>query len=218
VEEIVDGVWRWTARHPEWQPDVEWAREVASFAFAVDETLVLVDPLVPDEVWPRLDELAEERAGVAAMITIPYHVRSSEAVLARYGSKASVWGHQAAARRMRDGSALRPVEPGVALPAGAEAFAIGSPRRQEQPLWFPSLRARVRRHGRRRRGNAARVGVGRGRHAEAAGVVPGPFRPDPRAAARPRRRARARHPRFADRGRRPSALRQGLAADPWHYR
>jgi hypothetical protein len=141
VEEIVDGVWRWTARHPEWQPDVEWAGEVASFAFAVDETLVLVDPLVPDEVWPRLDELAEERAGVAAMITIPYHVRSSEAVLARYGSKASVWGHPAAARRMRDGSALRPVEPGAALPAGAEAFAIGSPRRQEHPLWFPSLRA-----------------------------------------------------------------------------
>jgi hypothetical protein len=141
VEEIADGIWRWTARHPEWRPDVEWAREVSSFALSVDETLVLVDPLVPDEVWPRLDALAEGRAAVAALITIPYHVRSSEEVLARYGAKASVWGHPAAATRMREGATLRPVEPGAALPGGVEAFAIGSPRRQEQPLWFPSLRA-----------------------------------------------------------------------------
>ena len=62
-------------------------------------------------------------------------------MLARYGSKASVWGHPAVARRMRDGSALRPVGPDAALPGGAAALAIGSPRRQEQPLWFPSHRA-----------------------------------------------------------------------------
>ena len=141
MEEIAPGIWRWTAQHPEWQPEVEWAREVASFAFAVDETLVLVDPLVPDDVWPRLDELAGERASVAALITVPYHVRSGEELLARYGAKASVWGHPAAARRLRDRSALRTIEPGTALPGSAEAFAIGSPRRQEMPLWFPSHRA-----------------------------------------------------------------------------
>jgi hypothetical protein len=141
MDEIAPGIWRWTAPHPEWQPDVEWGREVGSFAFAVDETLVLVDPLVPDAVWPRLDELAEERATVAALITIPYHVRSSEDVLERYGAKAGVWGHPAAAKRMRDRSVLRPIEPGAPLPGSAEAFVIGSPRRQEMPLWFPSHRA-----------------------------------------------------------------------------
>jgi hypothetical protein len=36
---------------------------------------------------------------------------------------------------------LRPIEPGAPLPGSAEAFAIGSPRRQEMPLWFPSHRA-----------------------------------------------------------------------------
>jgi hypothetical protein len=102
---------------------------------------VLVDPLVPDEVWPRLDELAAGRASVAAMITVPFHARSSEEVLAQYGEKASVWGHPATARRLGDGSAVRPIEPGAALPGGAAAFAIGSPRRHEQPLWFPSHRA-----------------------------------------------------------------------------
>jgi hypothetical protein len=141
MDEIAPGILRWTAPHPEWQPDVEWGREVASFAFAVSETLVLVDPLVPEDVWPALDELAAERVSVAALITIPYHVRSSEEVLERYGRKASVWGHPAAARRLRDGSSLRPIEPGAALPGSAQAFAIGSPRRQEMPLWFPSHRA-----------------------------------------------------------------------------
>jgi hypothetical protein len=141
VEEVAPGIWRWTARHPEWQPAVEWAREVASFALAVDDTLVLVDPLVPDEVWPRLDKLAAEHTSVAALITIPYHVRSGEDVVRRYRGKASVWGHAAVARRLRDPALLRPIERGAALPGGAEAFAIGSPRRQEQPLWFPSHRA-----------------------------------------------------------------------------
>jgi hypothetical protein len=139
VDEIAPGIWRWTAPHPEWQPDVKWGREVASFALAVDRTLVLVDPLVPDDVWPRLDELAAERAIVAALITIPFHLRSGEDVLARYGAKASIWGHPAVARTMRDGSSLRPIEPGAPLPGSAEAYAIG--RRQEMPLWFPSHRA-----------------------------------------------------------------------------
>jgi hypothetical protein len=139
VDVIAPGIRRWTAPHPEWQPDVEWAREVASFALAVDETLVLVDPLVPDDLWPRVDELAAERSTVAALITIPFHLRNGEDVLARYGAKASLWGHPAVAKKMRDGSALRLIEPGAPLPGGAEAYAIG--RRQEMPLWFPSHRA-----------------------------------------------------------------------------
>jgi hypothetical protein len=141
MDEIAPGIWRWTAPHPEWQPDVEWAREVASFALAVGETLVLVDPLVPDDVWPRLDELAEGHASVAALITVPYHVRSSEDVVRRYGGRASICGHAAVGRRLRDASLLRPIEPGASLPIGAQAFAIGSPRRHEMPLWFPSHRA-----------------------------------------------------------------------------
>jgi hypothetical protein len=139
VDEIAPGIWRWTAPHPEWQPDVEWGREVASFALAVDETLVLVDPLVPDDVWPRLDELAAGRPIVAALITLPFHVRSSEEVVVRYGPKASVWGHPAIAREMRDGASLRPIAPGAPLPGDAQAYAIH--RRQETPLWFPSHRA-----------------------------------------------------------------------------
>jgi hypothetical protein len=136
VDEIAPGIRRWTAAHPEWRPDAEWGREVASFAFAVDGTLVLVDPLVPDDVWPRLDELVAEAAIVAALITVPFHLRSSEDVLARYGARASVWAHPTIAKRLRE---ARPIAPGAPLPGGAEAFSIH--RRQEMPLWFPSHRA-----------------------------------------------------------------------------
>jgi hypothetical protein len=80
-------------------------------------------------------------ATVAALITIPFHVRSGENVVGRYGRKASLWGHPAVATRLHDPSILRPIEPGAPLPGRAQAFAIGGPRRQETPLWLPSHRA-----------------------------------------------------------------------------
>jgi hypothetical protein len=215
VDEIAPGIWRWTAPHPEWQPDIEWGREVASFALAVDETLVLVDPLVPDDVWPRLDELAAQRATVAALITIPFHVRSSEDVLARYGAKASVWGHPAAAKKMRDGSSLRPIEPGAPLPGSTKAYTIG--RRQEMPLWFPSHRALAF-------GDAV-VGVdGALRVWEAADsakrmawyrtrLVP---KLEPLLALDTESVLVTHGPPVVGGGR--EALREALAADPWHYR
>ncbi len=147
MKELVDGLWRWTAPHPEWRPAHPWGHEVASFALELPEALVLVDPLVPVEgdaaagpVWAALDRLAEGKASVFAMITDPYHVRSSEAIRSRYGRRVGIWGHAAVARRLR-GAPLEQVEPGEALPVGAKAFAIGNPRRQEMPLYFPSHRA-----------------------------------------------------------------------------
>jgi hypothetical protein len=215
VDEIATGIWRWTAPHPDWQPDVEWGREVASYALAVDGTLVLVDPLVPDDVWPRLDELAARQAVVAALVTIPFHVRSSEDVLARYGAKASVWGHPTVANELRDGSSLRPIEPGAPLPGGAEAFAID--RRQEMPLWFPSHRALafgdavVGVDGALRvwedADSASRMAWYRTR------LVP---RLEPLLAL-DAESVLVTHGRPAVGGGR-KALREALAADPWHYR
>jgi hypothetical protein len=178
---------------------------------------VLVDPLVPDDVWSRLDELAEGHAVVAALITIPYHVRSGEDVVGRYGENASIWGHPAVARRLRDASLLRPIEPGAALPGGAQAFAIGSPRRQEQPLWFPSHRALAF-------GDAV-VGVdGTLRVWEVATTAKRQawYRGRLVPSLEPLLELDAEHvlvthgPPVVGGGR--EALRKALAADPWHYR
>lgn len=138
--EIATDLWRWTARHPEWHPG-EFGRRVAAHALRAGGETLLVDPLLPQEdpapVSEALDEIVDGR--VSILVTIPYHARSAEALAARYG--ATIHGHPATARRLRDERAFRAVAPGSRLPGGARAFAIGSPRRFELPLWLPSHRA-----------------------------------------------------------------------------
>jgi glyoxylase-like metal-dependent hydrolase (beta-lactamase superfamily II) len=144
-DQLAEGLWRWTARHPEWHPG-EFGREVASFAVDTDGALLLVDPLLPPEPEPVL-ELVEGLLGerLAILITIPYHVRSSEELRRRYGDRTdcSIWGHRACRRRLRSRAGFKEIELGVPLPGGVSALAIGRPRRQETPFYLPSHRALV---------------------------------------------------------------------------
>ena len=147
MQKLTDGLWRWTARHPEWHPG-EFGAEVASFAAKADGgkrgTLVLIDPLLPEdeaeanEVLDTLDGALEKR--VAILISIPYHVRSSEELWRRYRGDAetTIHGHPAAAKRLEDRSAFGEIEPGVPLPGGVTAHSIGKPRRYEMPFHVPS--------------------------------------------------------------------------------
>ncbi|MBD0282902.1 MAG: hypothetical protein ICV69_12025 [Thermoleophilaceae bacterium] len=144
-EQLAAGLWRWTARHPEWHPG-EFGREVASFAVEADDTLLLIDPLLPPEPHAVLD-LVDDRAGdrVAILVSIPYHVRSAEELWRRYRDCAdcAIWGHAACAKRLRDRTGFREIELGVPLPTGVSAHAIGRPRRHETPLFIPAQRALV---------------------------------------------------------------------------
>lgn len=141
--ELADGLWSWAARHPEWHPG-EFGAEVVSFAARAGDTLLLIDPLLPDEgaaVLALLDREAEAAASVAILITITYHVRSSEQLWERYaGERAvSIHGHPAASKRLdRAAGAFEPITPGERLPGEALPFAIGRPRRYEHPLQLPS--------------------------------------------------------------------------------
>jgi hypothetical protein len=142
MDELTEGLWRWTARHPEWHPG-RWGAEVACFALDAGDALLLVDPLVPDDdvaVLDRLDRLA--RKPVAILITIPYHTRSAERLWMRYRAQGcTIHGHRAVANRLSDTSGFTPLEPGAAVVGGARAFAIGKPRRHEMPIHLPSHRA-----------------------------------------------------------------------------
>jgi hypothetical protein len=146
VEEIAKGLWRWTARHPEWHPG-EFGAEVASFAAgAGDDTLLLIDPLLPPDpssVLAVLDGRVQSR--VAILVSIPYHVRSAEELLNRYGKDAetTIHGHKAAAKRLENKGAFREIDPGRPLPGGVTAHTIGKPRRFETPLHIPSHEALV---------------------------------------------------------------------------
>ena len=82
---------------------------------------------------------------LAILITIPYHVRSSEELWRRYRKHAetTIHGHPACAKRLSDRSALPPDRHRRGLPGGVTAHTIGKPRRYETPLHLPSHDALV---------------------------------------------------------------------------
>lgn len=149
--ELAPGLWSWAARHPEWHPG-SFGAEVVGFAALGDEgrLLTLIDPLLPpqrqdsDGVHSLIDASGAER--LAILITIPYHVRSTEPLWERYRAshQVSIHAHSAARKRLgASAQAFEPIEPGAGLPGGATAFAIGKPRRHEQPLHLPDHDALV---------------------------------------------------------------------------
>jgi hypothetical protein len=86
VQELRPGLWRWTARHPEWDD-----REVSSAYVETAEAVVLVDPLVPRHEEARfygaLDRDVERLdLPVAIVLTNPWHRRSSAELAERYGA------------------------------------------------------------------------------------------------------------------------------------
>jgi hypothetical protein len=86
--EIRPGLLRWTAPHPEWEADAEpespadWPRDVGCVLYEAPSATVLVDPLMPDDLWPTLDERV--RPPVRVLTTIRWHGRSRADVLERY--------------------------------------------------------------------------------------------------------------------------------------
>lgn len=145
VERLAGGLWRWTARHPEWHPG-EFGSEVASFAVQAGDDTLLIDPLLPpdpEQVLELIERTLRER--LTMLITIPYHVRSSEELWRRFRGQAetTIRGHPACAKRLARKSAFKALAPGDQLPAGVSAQRIGRPRRFETPLHIPSQRALV---------------------------------------------------------------------------
>jgi hypothetical protein len=146
--EIAPGIHRWSTRHPEWRPANDWAKDVASFAVETNAVLSLVDPLLPpagsadrERVLEDLDGLVGRARQLEILITIPYHARSTLELLERYGRTVEVWGHSAVKRRLGRSVRLQAIKPGRQVGAVAEAQRIGSPVRQEAPLYFPDHRA-----------------------------------------------------------------------------
>jgi glyoxylase-like metal-dependent hydrolase (beta-lactamase superfamily II) len=122
IEEIRPGLKRWAGPHPEFDP-VEGDLDdsylpVASVLFSGEEALVLIDPLVSDDLWPELDtEVKQSGKPVVVLTTIYFHERSRDAVARRYGAR---------------------LGGGV---AGVRAF--GAERADEVALWLEEPRAVV---------------------------------------------------------------------------
>ena len=113
---IAEGLWRWTAVHPNWEnwPGHEReACEVGCVYYEADDATVLIDPLVPpseeDDFFHHLDADVERRGlPVVILLTAEWHRRSAGALAGRYAARI-----------------------GGALPAGVEEIAIeGADERQ----------------------------------------------------------------------------------------
>jgi glyoxylase-like metal-dependent hydrolase (beta-lactamase superfamily II) len=130
VQMIREGLWRWTAPHPDWAPGKDWPEQVGCVYYEAPEAVVLVDPLVPSKpaeearFWQALDRDVERLGrSVVVVLTVRWHERSVEQVAARY--RGTVWRRE------------RPNE----LPAGVEAHDI-SPV-EETIFWIPEHAALV---------------------------------------------------------------------------
>jgi glyoxylase-like metal-dependent hydrolase (beta-lactamase superfamily II) len=144
VQEIGPGLWRWTGLHPDWAPPDGgpdgWEQEVGCAYVEASDAVVLIDPLVPpeeaDRFWAALDRDVE-RVGrpVVVVLTSPWHVRSTDAIVARYS--ATMWAHPAG--RQRIGRAIdAPV-----LPEGIEAFEVPPVEEGQVALFLPEHGALV---------------------------------------------------------------------------
>jgi hypothetical protein len=144
LDQLAPGLWRWALRHPEWHPDTPFGAEVACFALRAGGDTILVDPLFDGDDPPDgLDDVVAGTGEVLVLITIPYHVRSAEAVWRRWGTehRVRVLGHPRVADDLPAAAPFAAIAPGDELPHGIRAFAIGSPRRREMPLYIPEARA-----------------------------------------------------------------------------
>ena len=150
VQELRPGLWRWTGMHPQWDHAEHWGPEVASVYAELDDAVVVVDPLVPedeeDRFWAALDRDVERSARpLHVLLTVHWHERSVAAVLDRY--HATLWrpeqqgplpaGVQAEVVKGSDwAEALFFIEPYRALVAGD--LLIGRGGGVEVPVeWFP---------------------------------------------------------------------------------
>jgi glyoxylase-like metal-dependent hydrolase (beta-lactamase superfamily II) len=90
VQELRPGLWRWTARHPGWEPDEGLPGSVGSVYYEAPGAVVLIDPLVPpdeeDRFWTALDRDVERlELPVVVLLTVPWHERSTAELVERYG-------------------------------------------------------------------------------------------------------------------------------------
>jgi hypothetical protein len=100
----------------------DWPEIVGSVAYEAPDAFVFVDPLVPDELWPALEERVSAHGHpVRVLTTIGFHRRSRDEVVRRFDATTS---------RAK-----------ASLPDGVERVTIR--RAGETMVWLPGHRALI---------------------------------------------------------------------------
>ena len=148
VQRLAEGLWRWTAPHPDWREGDDWGRDVGSVYCETPEAIVLVDPLVPtggdrDRFWGALDrDVARLALPVVVLLTCRWHVRGARDVRDRYS--APVWAPAAGGAGF-DGLVTDVLGDEGWPVSGVQAFLMGVPTAfgEEAVFWIPQHRAVV---------------------------------------------------------------------------
>jgi hypothetical protein len=134
--EILTGLWRAEAVHPEWTAEDDdgsepgWEPEVGWLALETADGLLLIDPLVEDWTWLDQSVAAEGCAGIVR--TIHWHQRAVASAADRYN--AHVWARQPPSD-LSSGSLDEPVANGGTLPGGVIGYWLADG--DELALWLP---------------------------------------------------------------------------------
>jgi hypothetical protein len=112
MQEILPGIWHWTAVHPN--------IKMAVSSYYVEPEGALIDPLIPDE---GLDWFAD-RPPRNIYMTIRHHYRHCGKFAERYGCE--VWCVEQGMHEFAKGEVVRPFKFGDLLPGEIEAIEIGS--------------------------------------------------------------------------------------------
>jgi hypothetical protein len=129
MEEITDGLWHWTARHPKIHMEVS--------SYFVPEHGLLLDPLVPPEGLARLEELGPPRE---ILLTNRHHWRDCDKLIERFGCTARA--PRVGMHEFTDGRPVEPYDFGDALVGGAvTVHEVGAICPDESALHIPSVSA-----------------------------------------------------------------------------
>ena len=126
MNEILPGVFHWTALHPDINLDVH------CYYLSATEPAVLIDPLLPAEGvgWFETHDRPEH-----IILTNRLHYRHCEQFFEVFSPK--IWCHQAGMHEFTQGEPVTSFEHGDELPGGVLAVEVGSLCPEETALYIP---------------------------------------------------------------------------------
>lgn len=131
MEEILAGVWHWSAPHPN-------LGGTFVSSYWLDEDGVLIDPLLSDEAG--LEWLAQRPTAPSAIVLANrHHYRSSDLLHERFGCQVHV--PKTGLHEFTHGEPVTGYEPGDELPGGLHAIEVGALSPDDSGLHLPSTRA-----------------------------------------------------------------------------
>jgi hypothetical protein len=151
VEQLAANLWRWETPHPLWREGDDgavggWPRDVGSLLYARDGTATIFDPQAGEddaELWAFLDEHAGGAERVVLALTASWHLRSSVAVIERYGGAIRLHRIAAGDTVMQGVDHVRAFDSDGEIAPGVEALLIGGDDGGEVVYWLPEHAALV---------------------------------------------------------------------------